>query len=265
MRSSKTPLLLACALLAGAAACDGGGDGDNGAAGAAGGGGEAAAVGCNTPTEVACADQVFQDLVFNTEVAPGLIQNTSETGGWLSEIDATAGGAFSSNPHAYVYARFTDMGLEKVQIADDASQATMDWDIAFRRYVIRINSGNSGPSCVTASPIPGTPAYDEVTSVPGNLPFRKDEFYSPSCTMIADGSGLASSPATALATFYEYPGCVAMTGNVFILVLADGRNVKLTVTDFYYPDIQDQCDTTGMVPMMDTGSGNIRVRWAFLP
>jgi hypothetical protein len=56
-----------------------------------------------------------------------------------------------------------------------------------------------------------------------------------------------------------------MTDNVYIVRLADGRTLKLTVTNFYDEAAQESCDSSGSVPMGDTGSGNIRVRWAFVP
>jgi hypothetical protein len=56
-----------------------------------------------------------------------------------------------------------------------------------------------------------------------------------------------------------------MTDAIFAIELADGRHVKFIVLDYYTPAVQDQCNTTGMVPMTNTGSANFRVRWAFLP
>ena len=61
-----------------------------------------------------------------------------------------------------------------------------------------------------------------------------------------------------------YPGCVQMTGNVFVIQLASGRHVKLVVDSFYSPEVQQECQDTGAVPMGDTGSGNFVVRWAWL-
>ncbi|HSO00138.1 MAG TPA: HmuY family protein [Candidatus Nanopelagicales bacterium] len=205
-------------------------------------------------------------LNLQSDVTPGLVENEAEGAGWVSTIDATAGGAFTSDPTSYTYGRFTEQGLVKVEISDEQSLESMDWDIAFRRYVIRINSGNSGPSCVTATPIPGDPAYDEVTAVPETLPqFRTDEYFTAGCELINDGSGLESSPATALAGYYTYPGCVAMSDRTFIVETAEGRRLKLTVSDYYFPDVQEQCDTMSTLPMTSTGSANFRVRWAFLP
>jgi len=268
MRALKTLLVLACALLAGATACssedpDGTGGGSSGTGGSAGGDVGPA---CTDAAEVPCSDQVIQQLDLQPVPAPGLITNEADGDGWASQIDATAGGFGADPPHSFVYGRFTDAGLEKVEIGDEAALESMGWDIAFRRYLVRINSGNSGPSCVTGTPIPGAVAYDDVTAVPENLPeMRKDEYFTPTCNvMIEDGNGLGS-PATALWPYWGYETCVRMTDAVFIVQTQSGRRLKLTVTDYYTPEVQEQCDTTDMIPMSGSGAANFRVRWAFLP
>jgi len=65
--------------------------------------------------------------LLNDQVTPGLITNEAEGAGWRSTIDATAGGPFASNPDSYTYGRFTDTGLEKVELADDASLDSTGW------------------------------------------------------------------------------------------------------------------------------------------
>lgn len=243
----------------------GGGSGGSGGSDASGGGGTGGGALCSEPTAVPCEDQVILQMNLQTDITPGLIDNQQDAGAWVSAIDATAGGAFASDPDSFTYGKFTDAGLQKVEISDEDSIGSMDWDIAFRRYVVRINSGHSGPSCVQAGRLGGTPTFEEVTEVPSDLVLRKDEYFTESCEVIPDGSGLPGSPATALSSYWSYPGCVAMTDHVFVAQLADGRYVKLRVEAYYSPDVQDQCDTTGAVPMSNTGSGNIIMRWAYLP
>ena len=196
--------------------------------------------------------------------APGVIDNQADGDGWLTQVDGTAGGAFNPDPDSYVYGRFAEGGLEKVEIGDEDSLDSMDWDIAFRRYVVRINSGNSGPSCVAAARTPNGTAFEDVSAIPEGLTYHTDDYFTASCELIPDGTGLESSPATALSSFWTYPGCVSMTGNVFLVALADGRQVKLQVTHYYEPTAQDACDTSGSVPE-PSGSANYRVRWAFMP
>lgn len=238
-------------------------DGDGGGQNAGGGGG--AAAGCTAPTEVTCSDQVILQMNLQDDITTGTITNQSDGAGFTSAIDATAGGAFTPDPQSYTYGKFTPTGLVPVAINDEDSLDSMDWDIAFRRYVVRINSGHSGPSCVRAARLPGAPVYDQVTEVASGLSFRRDEYFTESCDLIPDGTGLEGSPATALSSYWSYPGCVKMTDNVFVLELASGERLKLTVVSYYDPAVQEQCDTQGTIPMSATGSAQFVVRWAMLP
>jgi hypothetical protein len=99
---------------------------------------------------------------------------------------------------------------------------------------------------------------------PDGLEYRSEQYYTDSCELVPDGSGLGS-PGTALQSFWEYPGCVKMTGNVYVVELASGRHLKLTVTSYYDPAVQETCQSTDTIDMTaPTGAGNLRIRWAFL-
>ena len=219
---------------------------------------------CTTPTAPLCSDQLIADLNLKTLLNTGLITNTDAAGVWTTDIDATAGGAFSTNPPSFVYAKFTDTGLVKVDIHDQQALDSMEWDIAFRRYVIRVNSGNSGPSCVEVMRMPDAATLDTVTAPSATLMWRKDDIETDSCTLIPDGSGLMTSPATALASYYSYPTCLKMTGHVFLVRQASGRTVKLVVEKYYNDAAQAECQTDETITTMPTGSGNFRIKWAFL-
>jgi len=244
----------------------GGSSGSSSSSSSGAGGG----MGC-APATVPCSDQAILQLNFLKNITTGQIGNSADGSGWLSTVDATAGGLNVNQ--SYTYGKFTDQGLTKVMISDEQSLDSQDWDIAFRRYVIRINSGNSGPSCVKAAQIAtGAANYDKISAVPANAMYGVDSYFGQDpndpmnmCFLLDDKSGLPGSPATRVHDFWQYTSCVQMTDAIFAIELADGRHVKLTVVDYYTPAVQDQCDTTGMIPMMNTGSGNYRVRWAILP
>jgi hypothetical protein len=215
-----------------------------------------------TLREVECIDQSIAQLMLFEAPASGQIINAPGPDSFETTVDATAGGTEASE--SFVYARFTDKGLEKVEIGDEDAFVSLDWDIAFRRYVIRLNSGISGPGSVTgARTLPET-TFDtiEMPPEPDAVPYRTEAYFTPSCDYVNDGSGIGS-PGTALASFWKYQGCVQMTGNVFVLALHDERHVKLEVLSYYAPEQQQKCDMTGMVPSA-SGAGNLRIRWAFL-
>ncbi len=215
--------------------------------------------GCETTPS--CTDHTIQALGLQPTVAPGSITNTKEDGGFVSRIDATAGGFTANPPHAYVYGRFTRSGLEKVEISDEEALESTEWDIAFRRFIIRINSGNSGPSCVEAAALEEGILFEDVSAPAAEADYEFDEFYTQSCEFIDDGTGLSTSPGTALSSYYQYGSCLMMTKRVYALRLARGENIKLEVLG-YYGEKQALCDEEGVAS--SDRSGHIVIRWAFL-
>lgn len=218
------------------------------------------------PVDPTCQDEQIASLDLFATVSTRVVEEETTTstvaGAHQSHVDSMAGGSTPSE--SYVYARFTDAGLVRVDVDDQSAFASTDWDIAFRRFIIRLNSGVSGPSCVQgARTAPGT-TFDSLTSVPSGLAFHPEIYMTDTtCDVVADGSGLGS-PATVLSSFWTYPGCVSMSHNVYVLALADGRHVSLEVLSYYNPADQAACDASGTMPTTVGSSGNIRIQWAYL-
>lgn len=213
------------------------------------------------PSAVACTDQSVNSLDFRGVVSTKAITEIGTTAGeFLTTVDATAGGL---NPtEAYVYAKFSRTGLQKVAITDEPSLDSTAWDIAFRRYVIRLNSGVSGPSCVTAAHTSAGTTFEDVANV--GLTFLEEEYFAgATCEYVEDGHGL-ESPGTVLSSYWDYAGCVKMTGEVFVIALADGHHVKLQVIEYYgEPGAQDMCNDSDTLPGVFR-SANFKIRWAYL-
>jgi hypothetical protein len=220
---------------------------------------------CTMPVAPICTDAQIQDLTLYKTTSTRVITNTADGAGFATEIDATAGAGTGITPkESYVYAKFSDTGLTAVAVSDEAAFNSMDWDIAFRRFIIRLNSGVSGPSCVDGARTAPSTDYDSLTAEPAGLDYRTEQYYTSGCSLVPDGSGLGS-PGTALQSFWKYPGCLQMTGNVFVLRLADGKKVKLVVTHYYSQTVQDECDTTNAIQPSDAAaSAHVGVRWAYI-
>ncbi len=219
---------------------------------------------CSEPDYPPCEDNMILEMALQDRAALGMIENDSsdaEQGAWLSVVDARAGGFNANPPDSYTYARFGEDGLERVAISDEDSLESMDWDIAFRRFVIRLNGGDSGPSCVAAWTAPAGSKFEGLSAEDAGA-FQMDDFYGGSCQFIDDGSGLETTPNTALASYYHYDGCVKMTERVYILRLADARLLKLQILAYYFPiENQQQCEEGGG---MVGGGAQFSVHWAFL-
>lgn len=283
----RSPFPLAAFLIAaaGAGACgdedpsvDGNGNGIGAAdAGPTDTGGEAVDAGpidsgvpdrCELADSVECVDAQITDLNLFEEPSPDGVTNEPLADGFRSVIDATGGVTFGGGPpiptQSYVYVRFTDAGLEKVNVSDADAFESGAWDLAARRFVLRVNSGVAGPSCVRVARTAPDTTFDGLAEVPDGLDYRTESYYSPEdCTIVSDGSGIGA-PGVALGSYWTYRGCVEMTGNVYVLELPDGRSVKLEVESYYSPDVQAYCDENGQLPDGPSGSGNLQIRWAFL-
>lgn len=215
---------------------------------------------CEAAT-VPCVDQSIGLLDLFDTVSPAALSEEGTTAGEFTTLVDASGGGFMPT-QSFLYARFTDTGLAKVEVSDSDAFTSMDWDISFRRYVFRVNSGVSGPSCVQAGRTAPATTFDTLTTVPAALTYHAESYLTDTCEIVPDGAGLGS-PATTLSSFWSYPGCVSMTGNVYVVALRDGRHVKLQVIGYYTPENQAMCDTMGTTGT-PSGAGSVRVRWSFL-
>jgi len=213
-------------------------------------------------SEPLCSDEQIAMLQFSKRVDGGdIVEEGTVEGEFRSHIDATAGGF--NGTLGYTYARFTPEGLVTVDVSDEDALESMGWDIAFRRFIARLNSGVSGPSCVLGGrTAPGT-TFEGLTSVPGSLTFRAEQYFTADgCEYVPETSGIGS-PLTILSSYWNYSGCVKMSGNIYVLKLRDGRHVKAQFLSYYSPTVQATCDASGSAPSPN-GAGNIRLRWAFI-
>jgi hypothetical protein len=216
---------------------------------------------CDEPTEPTCIDAMILDLsLHDDKVSDAEVSNEADGADTITFVDATAGGYNQSANNPWVYVRFGEDGAERVDIDDETALEDMTWHLALRRFIVRVNSGDSGPSCVGAAAMIGY-GYDDLTEVPDGISFRPDDYYTDDCTLINDSSGLPGSPQTAMSAWWEYPGCVDTTGTPFLLQLDDGRVLKLVVESYYDGDGQQECADEGST--MASG-GYIYLRWTSL-
>lgn len=154
--------------------------------------------------------------------APAFGKSTTQldNGDFLTLIDATAGGAFTTEPHDFTYFSFTLQDVVALTEAEAVQSA--EWHIAFKRSEIRLNGGISGPGNVRGFDLMGAEdviaeeAFDAITST--DVP-TADAF-------IADG------PAYAISEWYSYNSSshrIEVTGNAYELRTADGQFAKFVV------------------------------------
>jgi hypothetical protein len=237
----------------------GGSASDTSGAGGDDTGGDALEPVCTEPDPPSCVDEMILDLsLHDDKVSDAEVSNETDGDDTLTFVDATAGGYNQASNNPWVYVRFGEDGVvSRVDIDDETALDDMTWHLALRRFIIRVNSGDSGPSCVGAAAMLGY-AYEELTSVPDGIAYLEDDYYTDDCTLVNDSSGLPGSPQTAMGQWWEYPGCVETTGTPFLLRLDDGRVIKLVVETYYDGDGQAECNENGSTT---ASGGYIHLRW----
>lgn len=245
---------LAPVLVAVLVGCNGGGDSDSDTD-------IASDAVCTQPTEVQCVDQMILDLALHDDLVAtdADVTTTTEGSDFVTAVDASAGGFGQDANHPWVYVKFDSDGAHRVDIDDETALTSMDWDLAARRFILRLNGGSSGPSCVGAAAFLEK-TYADLTAVPDGISYQTDGYYTDNCTIVNDSSGLPGSPQVAMAPWWSYDGCVATTGHPFLLQLADGRVIKLAVEQ-YYATGQATCNSSGTAGQ---DGGNFVFRWAFV-
>lgn len=206
-----------------------------------------------------CTDEIITDLgLVSGSVSAGAVTNMPDGSGWSSVIDATAGGITEAPTSPWIYLRFSSDGLQKVELDDFEALESTEWDIAAKRFGIRLNGGVSGPSTVAAVELPRV-TYEDLTALPDGAVPEVETFYDDSCVLVDDGAG-QGAPDYRLTPWWAYTGCVATTAIPFVIELSDGQHVKLVV-DSYYGSGQDECNESGAMGM---GSANYGWRWSYL-
>lgn len=212
----------------------------------------------------ACIDQMILDLsLHDDKVSDGEVTTTRDGEDFLTVVDATAGGFGQSANNPWVYVKFGPDGATRVDIDDETALESMDWDMSLRRFIVRLNGGDSGPSCVGAMSFLER-AYEDVDAVPEGAEFLVDDYYTDDCTIVNDSSGLPDSPQVVLAPWWSYPGCVATTGVPHLIKLADGTVIKLVVEQ-YYQDAADQASCNAGTPPDGAVSAMFTLRWRPMP
>ena len=130
---------------------------------------------CTDPEPPACVDAMIQDLsLHDDKVSDATVSTTRDGDDFVTFVDASAGGYNRATSNPWTYVRFTADGAERVDLDDESALSDMTWHMAFRRFIVRLNSGDSGPSCVGAAALVGR-RYDAVDAVPEGVTFLEDD------------------------------------------------------------------------------------------
>ncbi len=147
-----------------------------------------------TPEEVA-AEQV----AVNTSVNDGSVTFGTDGDVQTATIDAASGGTQNAANESFIYIDL-DNG-QKLELSDEEAFEDTDWDLAFRRTVIRLNGADSGPGAWMAARVDADWETATPPSASGGA-WGEDDFVSDTCEVLtgAGDRGLA----TAFDGWYSY-------------------------------------------------------------
>ncbi len=199
-----------------------------------------------------CSGALRQELALVNEVSPRTV-SVLETNGEerVLYVDATAGGADGTEPWVYISLATGDA----VPLTDlDALDSTA-WDLALRRFVIRTNSGDSGPGQGGALRVNLPWANVDADTLGNRIPPR-EVWFSADCELAIDSS--TGDVITTFSGWSEYDVSTHLltpADAVYLTRGGDGALYKIAILDYYSnPD-----GTHGTVP------GRYQLRIAPLP
>lgn len=193
--------------------------------GAAGSGGGAA-----TPPR-ACSGALKQSLGLVDEVSSAAVSTVDERAEEKTlYVDASAGGIEGQDEHAWVYVSLaTGQG---VALTDLAALESRDWDLAFKRFVVRTNSGDSGPGRGGAIRVALDFAQVDAATL-GNKPLPIEEWFDDDCTLRVDENEELLTTFTGWSQYDEAKHVLNAADVTYIAAGADGALYKVAILDYY--------------------------------
>jgi hypothetical protein len=176
-------------------------------------------------------DTVTSEIVGRVDaVTAGAVILESSAAPRLLYVDAVAGGFQTAASNPYVYVNL-EQGA-RVDETDVSATSTTSWDLAFKRFSILTNGGDSGSGQGKALALDAT--FDEVTRDNVDLSaLQVDDFVDDeSCEPLGDGTA-----AGVFAIWYDYASdTMVLTPRpiVFVVQSGDGQSLyKLQILDYY--------------------------------
>lgn len=146
-----------------------------------------------------------------------------------AEVDATAGGSMVASKNPFIYLDL--INGKKVDLTDPQAQESRDWDLALKRWQIKVNSGDSGPGGVTVAYVDNV-NLAEVAAAPTGR-YEADHYFDEKCQVQLDPiNGLK----TQLAEWYPYDASprIEPRKRVYVLKRRDGKgHIKLQIITYY--------------------------------
>lgn len=155
-------------------------------------------------------------------------------------VDAVAGGTNAKDKNPWVYVSLSTG--QAVALTDPQAFTSKAWDLAFKRDLIRTNSGDSGPGKGGAIRI--ALGWDEVDRATlGNKALPSEDWFDADCTLELGATGEIITTFNAWEEYDEATHVLTPADAVYITAGADGTLYKLAVLDYYSTPTGDHGST----------------------
>jgi HmuY protein len=195
---------------------------------AAGSGGSGAST--STPPS-ACSGALKQSLGLVDEVSSGEVSTIEERDGERTlYIDASAGGVDGQDEHAWVYVSLASG--QAVALTDLAALESSGWDLAFKRFVVRTNGGDSGPG--RGGAIRVALDWGQVdSSTLGDKSLPSEAWFDDACMLEVDENQELITTFTGWSEYDESKHVLNAADVTYITAGADGSLYKVAILDYY--------------------------------
>jgi hypothetical protein len=200
----------------------------------------------------ACSGALRQALGLVDEVSTATVAPIASGAELVLFIDASAGGLGGQDAFPWVYVSLSTG--QAVALTDLEALESPDWDLAFKRFVIRTNSGDSGPGTGGALRV-GLPWESVDGSTQGDRALLTESWFDQDCNLTIDEQGELVTTFTGWSEYDQASHVLAPADAVYLTQGGDGKRYKVAILDYYAnPD-----GSTGRT------AGRYKVRVAALP
>ncbi len=181
------------------------------------------------PTCTAAKEQLLKPI---DTVSTGEVTVLSDGGGLRTlYVDASAGGtaAQGTNPRIYINLETAT----RVAVTDRSASSSTAWDLAIKRPILFVNSGDGGPGPGGAIFVPGKTLAEVTAADAAGKTFPRETFFDAECNALLDATGAVK---TSFDGWYDYDGAtnqVTPKGGVWIVRGGTGKLHKVRIDGYY--------------------------------
>lgn len=177
-----------------------------------------------------CSGALRQALGLVDEVSSATVVTISSGAELVLFVDASAGGLGGQDDFPWVYISLATG--EAVALSDLEALESNAWDLAFKRFVVRTNSGDSGPGQGGALRV-GLP-WDSIDgNTQGDRMLSTESWFDQDCNLTTDDQGELVTTFTGWSEYDQATHVLAPADVVYLVQGAGGARYKLAILDYY--------------------------------